>query len=111
MNDVEHCLICGAAIPEGAQVCRDCWDKYKVTTPQEAEGVKEQMQDTLNLINDIEDFMSITANNDRNIKKSTEGILRLKHRLEERRNEKKRKNATAVQTGSGAGKIKNGDKL
>ena len=63
--DVDRCVMCGEAIPEGMQVCPECADK--ITGKDEAEQLR-----------DIADVLKITA------------ILRIADRLE-RKNKHERK--------------------
>lgn len=67
--DVDRCVMCGEAIPEGMQVCPECADK--ITGKDEAEQLR-----------DIADVLKITAGTDKNIKDSMEAILRIADRLE-----------------------------
>lgn len=80
MTNTDRCLICGEAIPEGAQVCRSCMERYGVDIGAEAEEITEELRD-------IAGVLSITANTDGNIKQSMESILRIADRLERKRNE------------------------
>ena len=82
MMDVECCLICGEAIPEGVQVCKNCIEQYHIETGESVE-IAEEMRD-------IAGVLSITENTDGNIKKSVESILRIAERL--KRKERERKN-------------------
>lgn len=75
----ERCLLCGAIIPEGSQVCPDCMSEYN---PAELEPEQE--------LRDIAEVLKITANTDRNIQNSMEAILRIADRLE-----RKKRNAAA----------------
>lgn len=74
MTDIDSCLICGKAIPEGAQVCKRCMVKYHIEAGEAVEAAEE--------MRDIDGVLSITANTDGNIKKSMESILRIADRLE-----------------------------
>lgn len=76
--DADRCVICGAVIPEGLQVCKNCMGDGAGT--DEAEELR-----------DIADVLSITANTDSNIKRSMEAILRIADRLE-----RKKKNVRSV---------------
>ena len=71
--DVDRCVMCGEAIPEGMQVCPECADK--ITGKDEAEQLR-----------DIADVLKITAGTDKNIKDSMEAILRIADRLERKTN-------------------------
>lgn len=75
--DVDRCVMCGEAIPEGMQVCPECADK--ITGKDEAEQLR-----------DIADVLKITAGTDKNIKDSMEATLRIADRLE-RKNKHERK--------------------
>lgn len=77
MADVDRCLICGAAIPEGTQVCKSCAEQFCIEAGEAAE-IAEQIQD-------ISEVLSITANTDGNIKRTMESILRIADRLERKR--------------------------
>lgn len=79
MTDVDRCLICGEAIPEGAQVCKSCMAQYRIEAGEAVE-IAEEMRD-------IAGVLSITANTDGNIKRSMESILRIADRLERKGNE------------------------
>lgn len=68
----ERCLLCGAVIPEGSQVCPACLQKY---APEVGAEVEQELRD-------IADVLKITASTDRNIKESMEAILRIADRLE-----------------------------
>lgn len=61
MTDVDRCLICGEAIPEGMQVCNNCMAQYHFEAEETVE-IAEEMRD-------IAGVLSITANTDGNIKK------------------------------------------
>lgn len=80
MNDIDCCLICGAAIPEGVQVCKNCAEQFRIET-REAVEITEEMRD-------IAGVLSVTENTDGNIKRSIESILRMADRL--KRNERRR---------------------
>lgn len=69
--EAEKCALCGRAISEGAQVCPDC---LKI--------MGRKQQETAGELRDITDVLSITANMDGNIKRSTEALLRIASRLE-----------------------------
>lgn len=73
-----RCVICGAVIPEGLQVCKNCME--------DGAGADEAEE-----LRDIADVLSITANTDSNIKRSMEAILRIADRLE-----RKKKNVRSV---------------
>lgn len=81
MTDVDRCLICGEAIPEGAQVCESCMVQYHIEAGEVVE-IAEEMRD-------IAGVLSITENMDGNIKKSMESILRIADRLERKSNEER----------------------
>lgn len=99
MNDVDRCLICGAVIPEGAQVCKCCMNAAGIEAGEAAE-IAEEMRD-------IAGALSITANTDGNIKQSMESILRIADRLERKSNGKKGR--TKVFAASRIGKAENGN--
>lgn len=99
MNEVDRCLICGAVIPEGAQVCKCCMNAAGIEAGEAAE-IAEEMRD-------IAGVLSITANTDGNIKQSMESILRIADRLERKSNGKKGR--TKVFAASSAGKAENGN--
>lgn len=69
----ERCLICGAEVPEGQQVCPECIMRYGMEAGQNTEAAKE--------LRDIADVLKITANTDGNIKQSMEALLRIADRL------------------------------
>lgn len=71
MTGVDRCLICGEAIPEGAQVCKSCMEQYHIEIASEI---------TLGM-RDIAGVLSITATTDRSVKRSMESILRIADRL------------------------------
>lgn len=77
MTEVDRCLICGEAIPEGSQVCKSCAEQFHIEAGEAAE-ITEQMRD-------ISGVLSITANTDGNIKRTMESILRIADRLERKR--------------------------
>ena len=99
MTDVDRCLICGEAIPEGMQVCKSCMAQYHIEAGEAVE-IAEEMRD-------IAGVLSITANTDGNIKKSMESILRIADRLERKGNEER--NRTKVFAESRIGKAENGN--
>lgn len=99
MTDVDRCLICGEAIPEGAQVCKSCMAQYHIEAGEAVE-IAEEMRD-------IAGVLSITANTDGNIKKSMESILKIADRLERKGNEER--NRTKVFAESRIGKTENGN--
>lgn len=99
MTDVDRCLICGEAIPEGAQVCKSCMAQYRIEAGEAVE-IAEEMRD-------IAGVLSITANTDGNIKRSMESILRITDRLERKGNEER--NRTKVFAESRIGKAENGN--
>lgn len=99
MTDVDRCLICGEAIPEGVQVCKSCMAQYHIEAGEAVE-IAEEMRD-------IAGVLSITANTDGNIKQSMESILRIADRLERKSNGKKGR--TKVFAASSAGKAENGN--
>ena len=99
MTDVDRCLICGEAIPEGVQVCKSCMAQYHIEAGEAVE-IAEEMRD-------IAGVLSITANTDGNIKKSMESILRIADRLERKGNEER--NRTKVLAESRIGKAENGN--
>lgn len=69
--EAEKCVICGKAITEWAQVCPEC-----------VRIMDREQQGTAQELRDIADVLSITANTDKNIQKSTEALLRIASRLE-----------------------------
>lgn len=71
--NAEHCLICGATIPEGTQVCAACMKEYGINTTEAVE-VAEQLRD-------IAGVLKITENTDGNIKQSMESLLNIADRL------------------------------
>lgn len=81
MTETDHCMICGAAIQEGSQVCKNCAEQFCIEAG-EAEEIAEEMRD-------IAGVLSITANTDGNIKRSMESILRIADILERKSNEKR----------------------
>ena len=99
MTDVDRCLICGEAIPEGAQVCKSCMAQYRIEAGEAVEIAEEML--------DIAGVLSITANTDGNIKRSMESILRIADRLERKGNEER--NRTKVFAESRIGKAENGN--
>lgn len=99
MTDVDRCLMCGAVIPEGVQVCKNCMAKAGIEAGEAAENAEE--------MRDIAGVLSITANTDGNIKKSMESILRIADRLERKSNEER--NRTKVFAESSIGKAENGN--
>ena len=99
MTDVDRCLICGEAIPEGAQVCKSCMAQYRIEAGEAVE-IAEEMRD-------IAGVLSITANTDGNIKRSMESILRIADRLERKGNEER--NRAKVFAESRIGKAENGN--
>ena len=72
--EAEKCVICGKVIPKGTQVCPDCM----TIMDQERQGAAQELRD-------IADVLSITANTDKNIQKSTEALLRIASRLERKK--------------------------
>lgn len=64
---VERCAMCGAVIPEGSHICRECYRKY---APEYGEGADEELRD-------IEDVLKIGENTDRHLQKGLEAILRI----------------------------------
>lgn len=95
----EHCLICGAAVPEGAQICENCAGQFDIKAGEAVE-IAEEMRD-------IAGVLSITANTDGNIKQSMESILRIADRLERKNNGE---NRAKIFTESGIGKAAHGKK-
>lgn len=79
----DKCLVCGAATPDGIQVCKECAEKIHIEAGETVE-IAEEMRD-------IAGILSITANTDGNIKRSMESILRIADRLERKDNEKRTK--------------------
>ena len=67
----ERCVLCGAHIAAGSQMCRACMDKYSPAAVLETERE----------LRDIAQVLKITASTDRNIKESMEAILRIADRL------------------------------
>lgn len=82
--DADRCIVCNAAIQIGQQICQDCLKKYSEDgwIPADAEEAVE--------LRSIADILSITANTDRNIKKSMEAILNIADRLERKKSAKYR---------------------
>lgn len=74
---VERCVACGAIIPEGQQLCRDCMNDLEIEPQEAAETAAE--------LRDIADVLSITANTDGNIRRSMEALLRIADRLSRRK--------------------------
>lgn len=72
----ERCLLCGEPIPEGAQICPICMEKY-------ASG--EVDKQTAQELRDVADILSITANTDGNIKRCMEAVIRIADRLERKK--------------------------
>lgn len=70
--DVDRCVMCGEAVPEGMQVCPEC--ATQITGKDEAEELR-----------DIAAVLKITAGTDKNIKTSMEALLRIADRLERER--------------------------
>lgn len=99
MTDVDRCLICGEAIPEGVQVCKNCMAQYHIEAGEAVE-IAEEMRD-------IAGVLSITANTDGNIKRSMESILRIADRLERKSNEER--NRTKIFAKSSIGEAENGN--
>ena len=73
----ERCVACGATIPEGQQLCRDCMNNLEIEPQEAAETAAE--------LRDIADVLSITANTDGNIRRSMEALLRIADRLSRRK--------------------------
>lgn len=44
MTNVDQCLICGATIPEGAQVCKSCAEQFSIEAGEAVE-IAEEMRD------------------------------------------------------------------
>lgn len=103
MTDVDRCLICGAVIPEGSQVCKSCMAQYGIQTEREAGEAAEIAEE----MRDIAGVLSITANTDGNIKRSMESILRIADRLERKGNEER--NRTKVFAESSISEVENGN--
>lgn len=99
MTDVDRCPICGAAIPEGSQVCKRCAEQFCIEAGELMETAEE--------MRDIAGVLSITENTDGNIKRSMESILRIADRLERKGNKEKRR--TNVFAESHFSKVKNGN--
>lgn len=100
MTEVDRCLICGAAVPEGEQVCKSCAEQFHIEAGEAVE-IAEEMRD-------IAGVLSITANTDGSIKRSMESILRIADRLERKGNEER--NRTKVFAQSGIGKASHSKK-
>ncbi len=98
--EAEKCVVCGAAIPEGSQVCKSCAEQFCIEAGEAVE-IAEEMRD-------IAGVLSITANTDGNIKQSMESILRIAERLERKSNEER--NRTNVFAKSGIGKASHSQK-
>ena len=99
MTEVDRCLICGAAVPDGAGVCKSCAEQFHIEAGEAVE-IAEEMRD-------ISRVLSITANTDGNIKKSMESILRIADRLERKGNEEKKR--TKIFAECRIGKAENGN--
>lgn len=98
MTEVDRCLICGAAVPDGAQVCRSCAGQFRIEAGEPVELAEE--------MRDIAGVLSIAYNTDSNIKQSMESILRIADRLGRKGNEER--NRTKVFAKSSFGKAENG---
>ena len=72
----ERCVLCGAPVSAGSQMCRACMNKHSPAEVLEAERE----------LRDIARVLKITASTDRNIKESMEAILRIADRLGRNRN-------------------------
>ena len=83
MTEVDRCMICGAAVPDGAQVCKSCAEQFRIEAGETVE-IAEEMRD-------IAGLLSIIANTDGNIKQSMESILRIADRLERKNKGEKRR--------------------
>lgn len=99
MAETDRCLICGAAVQDGVQVCRSCAEQFRIEAGEPVEIVEE--------MRDIAGVLSIAANTDGNIKKSMESILRIADRLERKGNGER--NRTKVFAKSSIGKAENGN--
>lgn len=97
MTEADRCLLCGAAVPDGAGVCKSCAGQFHIEAGEAVE-IAEEMRD-------IAGVLSITANTDGNIKRSMESILRIADRLERRSNEEG--NRTKIFAKSSIGKAEN----
>lgn len=69
----ERCLLCGEPIPEGAQICPICMQRYAGGEIDEKAAQE---------LRDVADVLSITANTDGNIKRCMEAVIRIADRLE-----------------------------
>lgn len=67
----ERCVLCGAVVSAGSQICRACMEKYSPAAVSDAERE----------LRDIAQVLKITASTDRNIRESMEAILRIADRL------------------------------
>ena len=67
----ERCVLCGAPVSAGSEICRACVEKYGPAALAEAERE----------LRDVARILKITASTDRNIKESMEAILRIADRL------------------------------
>ena len=72
----DRCVLCGAPVSAGSQICRACIEKYGPVSVSDAERE----------LRDIAQVLKITASTDRNIKESMEAILRIADRLGRNRN-------------------------
>ncbi len=72
----ERCVLCGAPVSAGSQMCRACMNKH---SPAEVLEAEQELRD-------IAQVLKITASTDRNIKESMEAILRIADRLGRNRN-------------------------
>ncbi len=70
-----RCVMCGAVIPEGSQICPLCLAEFSPVEEMEAEQE----------LRDIAEVLKITANTDTNIKNSMEALLRIADRLERKK--------------------------
>lgn len=77
VSNAERCLICGATIPEGSQVCVSCMKEHGIDTTEAVE-VAEQLRD-------IAGVLKITKDTDANIKQSMESLLSIADRLERKK--------------------------
>ena len=75
----ERCVLCGASVSAGSQMCRACMDKYSPAAVLETEQELRDIAQVLKITVD-------SARTDRNIKESMEAILRIADRLGRNRN-------------------------
>lgn len=74
--DAERCVVCGAIIPEGQQLCKNCMETLEIKPLEASEPEKE--------LRDVAYVLSIAANTDGNIKQALEALMRIMDRLQGR---------------------------